>query len=446
MKRALPVILLCLLCLLLCALPAAQADALPEVSLSAAKLSVNGSRPAALGLTASAAFPEDTHVTVACKETGETWSVLFSAGETRAELILATEQVTKNTVRTLLLQEGEGYAVQSKKAKCTLTLLPLPNVIFNSSTYIGYVGRRMSVRVTCKNPGAVVKGDNVFELRDQTGRLYASAEWKNPSRDLTFVFDVKEDMAGGLYFSVWWNRIRVTKIGGGYAAIADLSVPVVSKVDTDKPYMAITLDCCYYDAATDDVLAVLDQYGVKCTFFLTGFFERVFPESARKILDHGHEIGNHSTNHRKMTSWKVWQQISQLTTPIREIQDLLGVTTRLYRPPFGNHNQSLTALSRGEGMEVIMWTVDSHDWDSAYRGKPEKILERVKKACGPGCIVLHHLDGSRIAYVLGQLIPYIQNDLGLQLVTVSELLALEDHPMPQPRPVDNLTELPPDLP
>ena len=445
MKKTLLIILACLALSLLPLWAAAAGDGVPTVAFAATKGSVNGGFAFDVTLTAGEAFPADTPVAVTCKETGETFSAVFPAGKTQTVLSLPTQRAEKRRVLTFLLEAGEGWKASTAKSKLHLTVQPLPSVSFQAAANLGYVGRKMTVRVRLNNPGAVVNG-RVFELRDQSGRLYGSAEWKNLKGELAFVFDVTPDMEGGKYFSVWWNRIRVSALGGGYASITDLNRPIISNIVTDQPYMCLTLDCCYQDSATDDVLAVLDKYGVKCTFFFTGYFERVFPESAAKIVAHGHEIGNHTTTHRKMTSWKVLQQISQLVTPVQEIQALLGVTPRLYRPPYGDHDQSLTALARGEGMEVVMWSMDSHDWDTAYRGKKDKILERDRKGCHNGAIILHHLSGYRIAELLDEIIPYIQDELGLKLVTVSELLEIIHHPLPEPRPVDTLTELPPDMP
>ncbi len=436
MKKLIPLIVLALLLTTAIAL----ADADPTVSFADRSGRINGRMDYTLDLRSDKAFAEETSVTVVCAEYGETYRATFAAGASRATLTVPTRETEKRQNVTFTLQSGSGY--QADKGKHTLTVFPLPNVRFSSGCMIGYVGKTMTVTVSCSK-GSTVIGSNVFELRDQTGRLYVRGEWKNLGSRLSFKFEVTPDMEGARYFSVWWNGFRLTEIGTGYSCITDLSRKVIRQVDTDEPYIAITIDCCYYAANTEKILDVLDKYGIKCTFFMTGYFIRTFPEYAQMILDRGHEIGNHSTNHRKMTQWSNdSQRLSQLHTPVTEIEALLGVRVRLYRPPYGDHNDRLTAMSRADGMEVIMWTIDSHDWDDAYRNTPNRVVARDKYQVGPGCIILHHLGGYHTAEILDEIIPWYINEMGLQPVTVTELMSHGGRTVPDLPIEDTLTEIP----
>ena len=430
-----------LLALLLTA-AAAAADGEPTVSFPATTGKVNGPMDYTLELKANTAFAADTEVALLCAQTGETYTAAFAAGATQASVKIPTSVVEKRTNYVFDIQPGTGYQVAKRSARFTLQVFPLPHVRFTSGAIIGYVGKSMAVTVSCSNGSSVVSGKH-FELRDQTGRLYGEADWKNMGGNLTFRITPTSDMEGARYFSVWWNGIRVTELGTGYAAITDLSRKIIKQVNTEEPYVAITIDCCYYDANTDKILDVLDKYGIKCTFFMTGFYIRTFPDSAKKILARGHEIGNHTTNHRKMTQWShVSQQLSQMHTPVVEMEELMGIRVRLYRPPYGDHNDRLTAMVRADGMEVIMWTIDSHDWDEAYRSHPDQVIARDKRGVGPGYIILHHLGGYHTAEILDEVIPYYMNELGLQPVTVTELMALEGRTVPDLPVEDTLTELP----
>ena len=439
MKKAL---WLCLLLALLLTAAAALADGEPKVSFSSTTGKVNGPLDYTIELKSTAAFAETTDVTLVCNTDKTTYTATFAAGATQAWVTVPTVKVEKRTNYIYDIQAGSGYQVASKSNRFTLQVFPLPHVRFSSSAYIGYVGKSLAVTVSCSNGSSVVSGKH-FQLRDQTGRLYAEADWKNTGGKLTFRIDVTSDMEGARFFSVWWNGFRVTEIGTGYAAITDLSRKVIKQVNTEEPYIAITIDCCYYDANTDKILDVLDKYGIKCTFFMTGYYIRTFPESAKKILARGHEIGNHTTNHRKMTQWSnVSQQLSQMHTPVVEMEELMGIRVRLYRPPYGDHNDKLTAMVRSDGMEVIMWTIDSHDWDDEYKNKPDKVIERDKRGVGPGYIILHHLGGYHTAEILDVVIPYYMNELGLQPVTITELMALEGRTVPDLPIEDTLTQIP----
>ncbi len=418
----------------------------PEVSFVIQDADVNGGGDYLLRLRADAPFAQDTDVAVLCNETGKTYTIPFLAGGSYASAYIPLERVSARTALHFSVVSGDGYAAAPGAAgRITLNLLTLPKVEFYMEINLGFVDQKMSVVVTCKNPSSIVNNTG-FQLRDQTGRLYQEKTWYDPSGWLTFTFDVTEDMEGGKFFSVWQDGVRLTDIGTGYASISKASRHIIQTVDTDQPYMSITLDCCYYDDATDKILAVLDKYNVKCTFFMAGYFIREYPESAKKILDHGHEIGNHSNSHPHMLEIESrYSQLRQIMAPVEQIEALLGVRVRLYRPPFGENDQNVTALCRGEGMEVVMWTIDSHDWDEAFMHDPDGIVRRVTKDVGPGTIILHHLDGFNTADILDRVIPYYQNELGLTLVPVSELMALGGRQLPELRMEDTLTTLPDDM-
>lgn len=68
----------------------------------------------------------------------------------------------------------------------------------------------------------------------------------------------------------------------------------MSRIGINKRYMALTFDDGSNPARTLSILNILSKYNVKSTFFLTGESVSAFPESAREILQYGHEIGNHS--------------------------------------------------------------------------------------------------------------------------------------------------------
>ena len=106
-----------------------------------------------------------------------------------------------------------------------------------------------------------------------------------------------------------------------------------------------------------------------------------------------------------------------------DIMAMFGKETTLMRPPFGDVDKNVIAMARAEGQEVIMWTIDSHDW--GWDDKHEDVVKRVTKDVGPGTIILFHLDGFWTPEVLAEVLPYYQEELGLKVVTVTELLSME---------------------
>ena len=79
----------------------------------------------------------------------------------------------------------------------------------------------------------------------------------------------------------------------------------------------------------------------------------------------------------------------------------------LFRPPYGDTDHLIRSISRSAGCEHILWTVDSHDWDTAYDAN--RIIKRVTKTVEPGYIILFHNAGKYTPDVLREVIPYYQS-------------------------------------
>lgn len=393
-----------------------------EISFAAKRVTVNGGFEACLQINVSPS-PNQADMEIRVKdESGKEYTVSLAAGQKQASLILPTQEVSAAKTIAFSLQPGAGVKI-GKTAQCTLRVLPLPHISFYRRINIGYVGKKMSVTVSCGNSGTILDSNNVFELRDQTGRTLAKSKWKNPGADMRFSFDATKELEGGHDLSVWLGDYCVSSTEFG--AITDSSRKLIQKINTTEPYMAITIDCNWYNSHAIEILDVLDKYDVKCTFFMTGNYLRLFPETAKEILARGHEIGNHSNTHMRQTAIGEYTQMKEILKPLEVAEKVLGVRPRLFRPPYGSYNKLTTAIARGAGMEVCMWTIDSHDWDVKLQHSREKVVKRAKKNVQPGAIVLFHLDGYGTAQTLDEVIPYYQNELGLKCVPVTQLMALE---------------------
>jgi len=90
---------------------------------------------------------------------------------------------------------------------------------------------------------------------------------------------------------------------GGYQLISSrtyqLAGDLVDRVDTEEKVVALTLDDGPSDRAPE-VLRVLSELDVPATFYLNGRDVDARPEHARAILAAGHELGNHTYNHRRL--------------------------------------------------------------------------------------------------------------------------------------------------
>ena len=297
-----------------------------------------------------------------------------------------------------------------------------PTIKFYSNNYVAAVGDATYVKVTISKAGSQA---GTLELRNQRGEVLSTKNYKSGTKEYNFSFTPVDSQEGGHVLSVWLDDVQVSA-NEGYLAITDRHRKVIQKIETDQPLMCITIDCAFVGGPTDKFLEVLDKYGIKCTFFMTGQFVQNFPEEAKKIVAAGHEIGNHSYSHPHMpdkNNLDSWAYQVRHTAEI--IRENLGVNPRFFRPPFGEFNWKITSFARSEGMETCLWTADSHDWDTAFAKAPEKVIKRITETKGDsrvdnGMIILFHLDGFNTASILDTMIPRYQ-EMGYTLVTVSEL-------------------------
>ncbi|MCK4957022.1 MAG: polysaccharide deacetylase family protein [Candidatus Cloacimonetes bacterium] len=169
--------------------------------------------------------------------------------------------------------------------------------------------------------------------------------------------------------------------------------------------IALTFDDGPDPVFSREILKLLKQYKVKATFFVCGKQSQKYPEVISQMVREGHEIGNHSVNHRQMIFKKpstIYAEIMQTD----EILKKLGVQDKLYfRPPFGRYLLITPLLLAKLKKKMIMWNIPSKD----YKAKSaDEIIRRVLKNAKKGGIIVMHdgrADRSKSVKALAQIIP-----------------------------------------
>jgi peptidoglycan/xylan/chitin deacetylase (PgdA/CDA1 family) len=188
-------------------------------------------------------------------------------------------------------------------------------------------------------------------------------------------------------------------------------------IDPNRKLVAFTFDDGPNAKYTEEVLAVLEKYDAHATFFVVGVhstFTRA-GEVMKKVVEAGHEIGNHTYNHislPKLTAAEIKQDEQQMSDRIFE---LCGVRPTLMRAPGGSYNSDVLAAV---SYPLIGWTVDTLDWKHQ---DPEQALEYLKAQVSDGGIILMHDRLETSAETAELLLQWLyENDY--QVVSVSELM------------------------
>jgi len=194
-------------------------------------------------------------------------------------------------------------------------------------------------------------------------------------------------------------------------------------VDTPDKVVAISFDAAYGDTYTEEILSILEKYNVKTTFFLVGFWVDKYSDMVMKIDTAGHEIGNHSSTHPKMSLLTEQEITNELENTSTKIKELTGKKPILFRPPYGDYNNKLVETAENLGYYTIQWDVDSLDWRELG---VKHVVENVTHKVGNGSIVLFH---NNAKYVV-QYLPLILEDLqkkGYKIVPISQLIYKDNY-------------------
>lgn len=200
-------------------------------------------------------------------------------------------------------------------------------------------------------------------------------------------------------------------------------LPIYS-VDIPDQRMSISFDAAWGADDTGNLLQILANNNVRATFFLCGYWVDKYPEEVKMIHAAGHDIGNHGNTHAHGAQLNLEQNKAEIQGVHDKVRNLLGIEMNLFRPPYGEYNNTVISAADALGYFTIQWDVDSHDWMN--RG-PEYQINRVlnNKNLQNGSIVLFHNGAKYTPQTLEVTIRGLQTK-GFELVPISELIHTEN--------------------
>jgi cellulose synthase/poly-beta-1,6-N-acetylglucosamine synthase-like glycosyltransferase/peptidoglycan/xylan/chitin deacetylase (PgdA/CDA1 family)/spore germination protein YaaH len=192
--------------------------------------------------------------------------------------------------------------------------------------------------------------------------------------------------------------------------------------------VAITFDDGPDPRWTPKILDILKAANVKATFFLVGVNAERYPALVRRIVNEGHEIGNHTYYHPNLAlCWPEHIRLELNATQLL-LETITGRATTLFRPPYNADTgptdlSELTPLKIAEDLNylVVLENIDPQDW-----AKPgvDIILRRIKQQRHDGSVILLHDAGgdrSQTVEALPQILDWLHTR-GDTVVPLSKLL------------------------
>lgn len=160
---------------------------------------------------------------------------------------------------------------------------------------------------------------------------------------------------------------------------------------------------------------------------MTGGWVESYPDDVKAIKEAGHDLGNHSENHKNMSQLPDEEKTQELMSVHNKVKELTGVDMQLFRPPYGDYDDKVVLNAWENGYYAIQWDVDSLDWkDYGVDNIINTVLNH--KNLGNGSIILCHNGAKYTAEALESLITGLK-EKGYEIVPVSELIYKDNYHM-----------------
>ena len=185
--------------------------------------------------------------------------------------------------------------------------------------------------------------------------------------------------------------------------------------------ISLTFDDGPYPENTEKILKILRESNIKATFFMNGKAIQQHRETFLKVVNDGHEIGNHFYNHKPVTALtygELKKEVEGFWKLLKEIT-LKNSFPKLIRPPYGKLNLKTLWYAWKNDLTVVLWSIDTGDLEAESLQDNIETIEAIKIMKGD--IILLHEDSNHADGLLEYIVQRAKSE-NLYFVTISELL------------------------
>jgi peptidoglycan/xylan/chitin deacetylase (PgdA/CDA1 family) len=215
---------------------------------------------------------------------------------------------------------------------------------------------------------------------------------------------------------------RLISQAAGAAPANSTAVRIVSHGDRSKRQIALTVDDGWNPDRVRVIFELLQQQRVKATFMPYAHAMTWDRTLWRRIAEAGYPIGNHTTTHPFLTRLSAARQLAEIADGRSIAEGIIGrPTTRVFRPPYGDYNQSVVRAAVEAGFPtVVLW--DTSDRDTSQHGTARDMLAAAEQGQN-GSILLTH-GGPAVTPTIMPAIVSFYRAHGFEFVTLGELLGI----------------------
>jgi peptidoglycan/xylan/chitin deacetylase (PgdA/CDA1 family) len=207
------------------------------------------------------------------------------------------------------------------------------------------------------------------------------------------------------------------------APAAPSLAPAFTRAAISTPELSLTFDDGPHGTLTPRLLDILKERRAKATFYVIGQNVEAYPDIARRIVEEGHEIANHTWTHPALSGLSAGRVAEELRKTHEKVREVTGVTMTNLRPPYGAVNDMVRKVAFDEfGYITVLWSVDPMDWK--YRNAA-RVNRQLVQGAAPGAVLLcHDIHKTTVAAIPPTLDQIAAK--GFSLLTIDQLLARDE--------------------
>lgn len=177
------------------------------------------------------------------------------------------------------------------------------------------------------------------------------------------------------------------------------------RVRTRERCVYLTFDDGAHPENTPRILETLKAYQAQATFFVVGKAALASPELVRRTLEFGHTLGSHTQNHKDLLHVSREELAREIELGRRALMDVGGGATSYFRPPYGRYGLRVVQEVRRQGLQMVLWSLDSLDWRVRDPGDIARFFR--EKRLRPGEVILLHDDYIHTAQALPAILEHL---------------------------------------
>jgi len=195
--------------------------------------------------------------------------------------------------------------------------------------------------------------------------------------------------------------------------------------DTSEKVVYLTFDEGYENGYTPRILDTLKRHNVKAAFFITGPYLKEHQDLARRMVEEGHTVGNHTVNHPSLptlSNEKIEEEVVNLD---RVFYEKFGKHMKFLRPPKGEYSERTLDVTSKLGYVNLFWSFAYDDWYTNRQRGSSYAYEKVMNNLHNGAVLLLHAVSKDNADALDSIIKDTKAK-GYRFGSIEELIEKEN--------------------